>query len=123
MEKAFEIFLSWQFIICALLIWVMVFVIRQISETIWPWMPDNLYWRKLFLPLGPLVTGLLFGFVKSFPWPVALGADPSISARMAFGVIAGLFSGFAHAQVAAFIKAKGGEDVTTPPTPPTAPKV
>lgn len=120
MDKALEIFVSIQTIALAMAVWMIVFAIRRVGETIWPWIKTNRYWTELFLPLGPIGTGMIVGLLaKKFPWPAAIGADPSASVRMIYAAICGMMSGFVYARVKAFFKAgTPANENENPPTPP-----
>src|SRR3954466_2095734 len=105
MDKAFDVFVSWQLVALSLAIWMLVFAIRRVVETVRPGMKTNIYWAEIFLPLGPIGTGLIIALVaKKFPWPAALGNPPAASARMMFAAICGLFSGFVYNRFKSFVK-------------------
>lgn len=99
MDNVLRALLSWQFGFFALAIAAMTFVLRKIIEFAIdsPRIPtgnmtkENKFWTELFLPIAPVLMGTLAGFfAKMYPFPEGI-ASPS--ARMAFGMVAGLLSG------------------------------
>jgi hypothetical protein len=58
----------------------------------------NTLYNELFLPAGPVVTGLVLALIfPNYPFPEFVGT--SLAARLFFGIFAGLVSGWAYARV------------------------
>lgn len=100
MDTVFLAIFSWQFLIFCLGIAAITFVIRKLVEYFVlnnPSMPGNSsskVWKELLLPIGPVVGGALFGLIATkYPYPTGIS---SISARVMFGLVAGLLSGLVY---------------------------
>jgi|ERR1035437_4665747 hypothetical protein len=92
MDQMFAVLLCWQFIFFALGISAIVFVIKTVVEyiisnhTSAP--KESKLWNKVILPILPIVAGALLALIaKKYPYPEDL---PSISGRVAFGLVAGM---------------------------------
>lgn len=101
MDTILQGFLTWQFLVFALAIGAIVFVIRQFieywMENWWPLKEKASVnkkaklWRELVLPILPVFLGTVAGLLaKNYPYPEGFTAA---SARLAFGVVAGFTSG------------------------------
>ena len=130
MDTVLQALLSWQFVLFALAIAALTFVIRKVVEYALdnPSIPtgkmtkEDRLWKELLLPILPVVLGAAAGFLaKKYPFPDGL-TNPS--ARLAFGLVAGLLSGLVYrvikgtlaAKVAAVVgSATGGAASPTPP--------
>jgi len=95
MDTMFQALLSWQFLLFCLAIAAVLFVIRKIFEYVMANYKidakNSKLWRELILPILPVVLGSTAAFLaKQYPYP---GGLTSGSARVAFGLVAGLLSG------------------------------
>lgn len=98
MDTILQALLSWQFVLFCLAISAMVFVFRSFIEygiENWTYLSTtSKLWNKLILPILPIVLGTLSALIaKKYPYPDELH---TISARVAFGLVAGLFSGLVY---------------------------
>jgi len=94
MGNALAALFSWQFLMFALGISVIVWIVRTITEYFWPKLDGNKLWEKLILPLYPIFLGALIAyFATGYPYPDGL---ISLSARIIFGSVAGMFSGLVY---------------------------
>ena len=90
MDQALNAFLSWQFILFSLGIFVVTWVIRLVVEYLLPKAVNNKFWEELCLPLMPVGTGLTIAyFASKYPYPDGLTA---LSGRVIFGLVAGFLS-------------------------------
>lgn len=91
-----EVFISKEFIFLSLGIWALTLVFRKITEFVLdnpkvPASKTSKIWTDLILPLLPLIVGLVFGlFVAKYAYPENMN---SVSSRIVFSVVAGMFSG------------------------------
>lgn len=99
MDNVLQALLSWQFVFFALAIAAMTFVVRKVIEFAIdsPSIPtgnankEGRFWREVVLPISPVLIGAGAGFlVKMYPFPEGI---ESASARIMFGMVAGLLSG------------------------------
>lgn len=101
MDTILQGFLTWQFLVFALAIGAVVFVIRQLIEywmtAWWPlkgWKaanPDAKLWRELILPILPVNLGLAAALLATnYPYPEGFG---STAGRIGWGLVAGFTSG------------------------------
>lgn len=98
MDTIFQALFSWQFLLFCLAIAAVIFVIRKISEYILVnWRvtaKDSKLWRELILPILPVFIGPAVSIVaEQYPYPNGLSSH---SARLAFGLVAGLLSGLVY---------------------------
>jgi hypothetical protein len=102
MDNVLQALLSWQFVLFALAVAALTFVIRKVVEFALdnPSIPtgkltkENRLWTGLVLPILPVVLGAVGGFLaKQYPFPAGL-SNPS--ARIAFGLVAGMLSGLVY---------------------------
>jgi hypothetical protein len=113
----FSTFVNWQTGLLCLGVFVFTYAIRRIVETVWLAAPTNRYYAGIFLPLGAIGTGMVLGLLsKKFPWPTPLLT--SVLARVMYGGICGLASGWVYVHFRKFIKELGGKDKDS--TPPAA---
>jgi hypothetical protein len=90
MDSALNSLLSWQFILFSLGVFVATWVIRTIVEYFIPKAANNNFWESLCLPLFPVIFGTLMAyFATKYAYPDGL---TSLSGRLLFGSVAGLFS-------------------------------
>lgn len=115
LQQGFEIFANWQTVVFCLGVYLLTYIIRTLVEAPAKQHPgmkkfvDSWVWKDLFLPLGPIGTGMLFGILsKKFPWPVPI-AD-SMSAKLFYGGCCGLACGWMYTRVRAWfgVAADGG---------------
>jgi len=125
-DQAFQVFMSWQTAVLCLGIYVITYVIRTVVEFALPNARKSKWWTELFLPLGPIGTGAILAILAvKFPWPVIVegAAHAALSARLMYGMICGLASGWAYNRLRSWMKAtEAGEKPDLPFTPPTLPK-
>jgi hypothetical protein len=102
---ALEQFFSWQTLVLCLAIYVVTYVIRTMVESLWKQASENRFWRELFLPLGGIGNGALFGLlVPRFPWPEMLAGDTLN--HIIYGSVCGLFSSFLYNRVKSWLNSK-----------------
>lgn len=99
MDNVLQALLSWQFVFFALAIAALTFVVKKVVEFAIdnPGIPtgnvtkENRFWKELILPISPVVIGAVAGFFANmYPFPEGI---ESASARITFGMVAGLLSG------------------------------
>ncbi len=102
MDNVLQALLSWQFVFFALAIAAMTFVLKKVVEFAIdnPSIPtgnvtkENRFWKELFLPISPVLMGAGAGYLaQMYPFPEGI---TSVSARVAFGMVAGLLSGLLY---------------------------
>lgn len=96
MSDLIAMFINFQFMLLCLGIAAITFVARTTIEYFVlknPKLPGDVnsrFWRELFLPIFPVLLGVVFPFVgTSFMYPVTVVAE---SSKIMFGLVAGLFS-------------------------------
>lgn len=111
MDELLKIFLSWQFMIFCLGLSGMGFVFRKLIEYFIldnPHVPaskHSMIWRSLILPIAPVVSGALAGYLaKGYPYPDGLAS--SEYGRISFGLVAGLLSGLVYRVIAELLRSK-----------------
>jgi hypothetical protein len=108
MDEVFQTFFSAQTILLCLGVYVITFVCRRVTETVWPRVKFNRYWREIWVPIGPIFNGALLGLVlKTWVYPDAVGT--SVGGRVLYGAVCGLFSAFLYNRIRAWLKSKTGE--------------
>lgn len=96
MDNLLLIFFSSAFVFATLGISAITFVIKQIVEYFLskPWFPGDKasdVWRKLLLPILPILVGAACGYLfTGFPYPD--GFNLTTSARTVYAMVAGLLS-------------------------------
>lgn len=128
LDTVFNAFINVQTVIICLSVYLMTYVIRKIVEGAWKGAKANRIWREVWLPIGPIVNGGLIGVMaKTFVWPTVV--DTSLSGRIMYGAICGVFSALFYSRVRSFIqstpaqsKEQGGllKPVVNPSDPPPA---
>lgn len=121
MEKGLiELFANWQTAVFLIGVFMITYTIRTVVEGIWIGAKTNRFWTKIFLPLGPIATGVLFAiFAKKFPWPMPFG--DSMSVKFMYGGGCGLFCNFFYARVRDWVRGPilpappGGSSLPPPP--------
>lgn len=121
MDNVLQALLSWQFVFFALAIAAMTFVLKKVVEFAIdsPSIPtggmtkENRFWRELVLPIAPVLMGAGAGFfAHMYPFPEGIS---SASARIAFGMVAGLLSGLLYRVVKGTLASKLAPVVGTAP--------
>ncbi len=103
LDTVFQAFVNVQTIIICLAIYLLTYVIRKVVEGAWKGAKDNRIWREVWLPIGPIVNGGLVGIMaKTFVWPTVVGT--SLSGRIMYGAICGVFSALLYSRVRSFIQ-------------------
>jgi hypothetical protein len=100
---------SWQFLFMSLAVAALIYAIRLLVENIWKTISENKIWRDAILPIMPIVLGGFIGLMaKQFPFPFPEGLT-SASARIIFGIVAGLLSAQVYKIIKAMIDKKVNE--------------
>ena len=128
MDNAVSAFFSWQFILFSLAVFAAVWTLRTVLEYFWPKLDGNNLWEKLILPISPVVFGTLIAYVSTkYAYPDGLS---SLSGRLMFGSVAGMFSGLVYQVVKGMLKDKiqsvlnsttSDNNAPTPPVQPPQP--
>ncbi len=96
--------LFWPSVLLCLGIYVIMYVIRTIFESSWPALKTTFLWRELALPIGPILVGALFALLASkYPWPTLVVG--SLSAKILYGSVCGICSGWIYGRFRAYLKA------------------
>ncbi len=113
MDNIIITLLSWQFIFFGLAISAIVFVLRTIAEYVTSLkkpIQESGLWKDLLLPISPVIIGSVgAAILSSYPYPENITTS---GARIAFGLIAGLFSGLIYRVIKALITQKAFGTVT-----------
>ena len=122
MDTALQALLSYQFLLFCLAIsastYVITIVVNYAVHAKGYVAKENHLWSELILPILPILLGTLASVIaKHYPYPAEI---ISASGRFAFGLVAGLFSGFAWRWVKAIISNKMKALSTEVPVPPQA---
>jgi hypothetical protein len=97
-----DLFLSYNFILLSLAISAIVYMIRILVDLFWD-NNDNKYW-KASLNIMPILIGALLGLVcGKFAFPAEI---VSISSKVLFSIVAGLFSSSVYALIKKLIESK-----------------
>lgn len=84
-------------------IFLLTYTIRKVVETAWAGAKTNKWWTEVFLPLGPVATGVILAFwAKSYAWPDIV-KDPW--SRAFYGAVCGLSSGWVYNRFRSIMKA------------------
>lgn len=109
MDNIITTLLSWQFISFGLAISAILFVLKTVIE-FWKTIREAKLWKEVFLPILPVIIGSAGAVVlSSYPYPENI---TTVSARLVFGLIAGLFSGLIYRIIKALIIQKVSNTVT-----------
>lgn len=108
MDTAFQTLLSYQFLLFCLAVSTLTYVITVIVDYAFNAKgysaKENHLWSDLILPILPIILGTVGAILaKKYPYPVEI---VSMSGRIAFGLVAGLLSGFVWRWVKALISNK-----------------
>jgi hypothetical protein len=121
LDEMFEVFASWQTMLVCLGVFLAVFAVRRVLETaLGDKLKQNKWWYEVALPLMPIVIGASLGaLAKNFPWPMVIGDN--IWARIMYGGICGLSSGWVYSRFRSIMKTwNSGSDSATADSPPPA---
>lgn len=102
-DKAFDALINWQTALFCLGVYVITYFIRTLIEGLSLRVKQSNLWKELWLPLGPIVVGVLLAMycAKNFPWPMPI-ADTSLGKGM-YGGICGMASGWVYARFRAWL--------------------
>jgi len=108
MDTALQALLSYQFVLFCLAIststYVVTIVVNYAFAARGYVAKESHLWSDLILPLLPIILGSVGALLaKQYPYPVEI---TSASGRFAFGLVAGLLSGFAWRWIKAIIRGK-----------------
>lgn len=92
-------------------VFLCTFGIRRVVETAWAGVKKNKWWTEVFLPLGPIATGVILAFLaKSYAWPDIV-KDPW--SRAFFGGACGVASGWVYSRFRSILKAWATSPIKT----------
>lgn len=100
-----------------LFVFIATFAVRRIVETAWAGVKTNKWWTEVFLPLGPIATGVILAFAaKTYAWPDVV-KDPW--SRAFVGAACGMASGWVYTRFRSILKAwsTGPRPSQSAPTP------
>lgn len=84
-------------------VFLLTYTIRKVVETGWAGAKTNKWWTEVFLPLGPVATGVILAFAaKTYTWPEIV-KDPW--SRAFYGAVCGLSSGWVYSRFRGIMKA------------------
>jgi hypothetical protein len=106
-----SILFSYQLILLSIAIYGVIFIIRSILESKWSLVGKKYY--NLSLALAPIILGAASGLLPGLPYPDSLSQKAS---RIAFGIVAGLFSSTIFKTVKGLLEKASGENQSPPPT-------
>jgi uncharacterized membrane protein YeaQ/YmgE (transglycosylase-associated protein family) len=110
LDAIFKAFVNPETIFLSLSIYVLTHVWRKVVVGFWPQVEKSRYWSALFLPLSTILVGAFCGLAaKTFVWPERFGS--TLSGRMLYGAICGIFAAFVYGRVRSFLEGKAGTDV------------
>jgi hypothetical protein len=94
-------FLTWQFIFFSLGIIAVMFVLRTISEYLFPKLVGSNFWDKLVLPISPILFGGgMAWLLKAYPYATGF---TTWGDHVIYGMVAGLLSGLIYKVVKGMI--------------------
>lgn len=103
-DNAISALFSWNLLLFALGINVITWILRTITEFVYPPVVNALVYQKLFLPLSPALLGVVISiFAIHYAYPDNLS---SFSGRAMFGLVAGSFASLAFQVVKGMFKEK-----------------
>lgn len=107
-NNLFSVFVNWNTMMLCLGIYLTTYAIRTVTEALWKGAKTNKAWNEIFLPLGPIGTGMLFGLAaQKFPLPLPI-AD-SVMAKMIYGALCGLSSAWVYSRFRSWVRATEAE--------------
>ncbi len=121
MDTALQALFSYQFVLFCLAVSAFTYVVTMVVNYAFHIKgydaKENHLWSELILPILPLILGSLGAVIAvQYPYPLEI---TSASGRFAFGLVAGLLSGFAWRWVKAIISSKM-KSLGSPSQPPSA---
>jgi hypothetical protein len=122
MDQALKDALSWSVLLFCFGILVITAIVKRVVTAVLARNPQpsvEYYWKKVVLPVLPLIVGGLasWGMVK-YPYPAIV---QSHGIRVFFGFSCGLFSGFLYSIAKSVLAAKGSTSVDPLADEPTSP--
>jgi hypothetical protein len=122
MDPILSVFLSWQFIMFSLGIYVITWMMRTLLEYKFPKVITSKFYSEIILPFTPVFVGAIVAFFATqYAYPAGIG---TLSGRLLFGSVSGLLSGTLFRVIKAMLKSKLDPDdnfIPAPPPPPNAP--
>lgn len=115
-ETIWEVFVNPQTVVFVLCIYIMTYAIRRVVKVAWKGSEASHLYTEVLLPLAPIGNGMILAWlVKQASFFPATFGD-SMTSKMMYGAVAGLFSGWAYSRIRSFVKSKlGGSDDSIPP--------
>ena len=96
-----SIFLNWQSLAIALLIYAMTEGVRRFVQSVWKGWKTSAFYKEFVLWSLPWTLGALLGVsLGNFPWPIEL---TSRSSRVVYCVVLGLFCAIVYNRVKKFV--------------------
>ena len=84
-------------------IFLSTYGVRKVVETGWEGAKKSKWWNEVWLPLGPIATGVLLAFLaKTYTWPDIV-KDPW--SRAFYGGVCGLSSGWVYNRFRSILRA------------------
>lgn len=131
MDKLYAQFFTWNVFLFCFGVLVLTAIVKRVLNGVLTRNPHpslTYYWKKVLLPILPLVVGGIAGRVMTkYPYPPLVVEN---GVRVFFGFSCGLFSGFLYSLAKALLVAKGvnapdplGDSEPPPPTPKDPPDV
>jgi len=129
-DKAFDVLVNGQTLLFCLGVYVVTYFIRTVVEALWKGAKTSTLWYELFLPLGPICTGVILALSsKAFPFPMEI-AETAMG-RLMYGGVCGLMSGWIYNRLRTWLKIAAdkenpvamkmlGRKPTEPPPPPAS---
>lgn len=118
LNKVFEAFVNPQTVTICLAVYILTFVVRKVIEGVWKNAKGSRLWCEVWLPIAPIANGAFIGVVaRTFVWPAVVGT--SLSGRIMYGAICGIFSGFLYNRIRSWLQSappkptKGGTPAPT----------
>lgn len=110
MDPILSVFLSWQFIMFSLGIYIITWMMRTLLEFKFSKVITNKFYSEIILPFTPVIMGgLVAFFATQYAYPTGIS---SISGRLVFGATAGMFSGLLFRVIKSMLQSKLGPDAT-----------
>lgn len=122
LDKALDVFISWQTAFICFGAYGLTIALRKLVElVVWKTATTNILYNEILLPAAPIGNGILLVLIaKNFPLPVVLAS--SFMAKVIYGGICGVASGWVYARFRGWAKAKIGlADSIRPPAPAPVP--
>ena len=117
-DSVWATFANAQTVVFVLCIYILTYALRHVVRITWKGAEKNIVYTELALPLGPIGNGMILAFVvkqASF-FPSTFG--DSITSKLMYGAVCGLFSGWVYSRIRSVLKARlGGKDDSNAPVP------